>query len=115
MGNPFRKLGMSDAEFRAALESAVEVDVGLQEFMTKEVVPYWKSIAPVDSGQYAASIKVVRKARRGRGKVRATDYKAAWIEFGTGQPGPTAAHATAEKTARHFGGHLSGGIDFEDD
>ena len=115
MANPFSKIGLTDAEFREALANAAEVDAGLQQFMAKEVVPYWKSIAPVDEGEYAASIKVARKARRGKGAVRATDYKAAWIEFGTGAPGPTRAHATGQRVAQHFGGNLDSGIDAEGD
>lgn len=115
MGNPFGKFGMSDDQFREALAASAEVDAGLQQFMAKEVVPYWKSIAPVDEGAYAASVKVVRKARRGKGKVRATDYKAAWVEFGTGAPGPTDRHATGQKVAQHFGGSLDRGIDVEGD
>ena len=116
MGNPFGKFGMSDDEFRAAVLGAAEVDAGINEFMKEELVPYWKNHpdTPVDSGAYAASIKVVKKARRGKGgKVRATDYKAAWIEFGTGEPGATTAHGVGQKVAEHFGGNLNGGIDVE--
>lgn len=115
MGNPFKKFGMSDDEFRAAVLGAAEVDAGIDAFMRDELVPYWKGHpdVPVDSGAYAASIKVVKKARRGKGKVRATDHKAAWIEFGTGEPGPTTAHGVGQKVAEHFGGNLNGGIDVE--
>jgi len=113
MGNPFGRFGMSDSDFAAAIAQAAEVDAGLTQFMQKEVVPYWRSQAPVDDGKYAASIKVVKKGRRGVGKVRATDYKAAWIEFGTGAPGPTTAFAPAEKTANHFGGNLDSGVDVD--
>lgn len=116
MGNPFGRFGMSDDEFRAAVLEVAEVDTGINEFMRKELVPFWKTHpdVPVDSGAYAASIKVVRRARRGKGgKVRATDYKAAWIEFGTGEPGPTKAHAVGQKVAGHFGGTLDSGIDVE--
>lgn len=113
MGNPFRSMGMSDREFAEALANAAEVDAGVTAFMQKEVVPYWRSQAPIDSGKYAASIKVVRKSRRGKGAVRATDYKAAWVEFGTGEPGATPAASPGEKTASHFGGNLDSGIDAE--
>lgn len=106
MGNPFSKLGMSDSEFAEQFARAAEVDAALNEFMAKEVVPYWKSVSPVESGKYAASIKVTKKARRGKGKVGATDWKAHLIEFGTGEPGPTKAFAPGEKTAAHFGGTL---------
>jgi hypothetical protein len=110
MGNPFGRFGMSDSDFERAIAEAAEVDAGLNEFMNREVVPYWRSQAPVDSGAYAASIKVVQKGRRGKGKVRATDFKAAWIEFGTGEPGKTDAYAPGQRTASHFGGTLDDGI-----
>ena len=115
MGNAFGKFGMSDDQFLEALRSSIEVDAGLDEFMRDQVVPYWKNHpdTPVDDGAYAASVKVVKKARRGTGKVGATDYKAAWIEFGTGAPGPTTAHAIGQKVAEHFGGTLDGGIDVD--
>lgn len=115
MGNPFRSLGMSDKEFAEALASAAEVDAGLNAFMRNELVPALKNHPdmPVDSGALAASVKVVKKARRGKGKVRATNYKAAFIEFGTGEPGPTNAYAVFEKVARSYGGNLDSGIDAE--
>lgn len=115
MGNAFSKFGVSDKELADAIASSAEVDAGLNEFMAKEVVPYWKSVSPVRSGKYAASVKVVKKARRGKGKVGATDFKAHWIEFGTGEPGKTKAFAPGQKTAEHFGGSLSEGIDVGDD
>ena len=115
MSNAFNRFGIDSDELQRMIGEAAEVDAGLNEFMRDEVVPYWRSQAPVDSGSYAASIKVVKKSRRGAGKVRATDYKAAWIEFGTGQPGPTDAHAPGEKTAQHFGGNLDSGIGDDDD
>lgn len=110
MGNPFARFDMSDSEFYDAVRSSAEVDTGLNEFMADEVVPYWRSVSPVDDGAYAASVKVLKKARRGKGVVAATDYKAHWIEFGTGEPGPTKAFAPGEKTAAHFGGTLGTGI-----
>lgn len=113
--NPFARFGVSDKELAEALRNSVEVDAALQEFMEDEVVPYWKSVAPVDSGKYAASVKVTRKAKGGRGVVTATDWKAHFIEYGTAAPGPTTAFAPAEKTAIHFGGTLQGGITAEDD
>lgn len=111
-------MAMSDPDFRAILDqikASAEVDAGIDEFMKNELVPFWKSHpdTPVDSGAYAASIKVVQKARRGTGKVRATDFKAAWIEFGTGDPGPTTAHGIGQKVAQNFGGNLDQGIDVE--
>lgn len=115
MGNPFARFGVSDKAIADALRNSVEVDVTLQEFMEDEVVAYWKSVAPVDRGDYAASIKVTRKAKGGRGVVSATDYKAHWVEFGTAEPGPTSAAAPAEKTAIRFGGTLEGGVAASED
>lgn len=113
--NPFARFGVSDKDIAEALRNSAEVDATLEEFMEKQVVPYWKSVAPVDSGRYAASIKVTRKAKGGRGVVKATDFKAHWVEYGTAAPGPTKAAAPAEKTAIHFGGTLEGGIGAEGD
>lgn len=115
MGNPFRELGVSDAEVEKALRESAEVDNELNRFMKEEVVPYWKSVSPVRSGKYAASIKVTKKAKNGKGVVSATDWKAHFVEFGTGEPGPTKAFAPGEKTAQHFGGTLDTGIDGGDD
>lgn len=73
-----------------------------------QVRDYWRSASPVDSGAYAASVKVFKQAVTVKGmpaiRVGATDFKAHWIEFGTGQPGPTKADAPRAKTAAHFGG-----------
>ena len=108
MGNPFEKFGITDEELKQAISESAEVDAELNRFMTDEVVPYWKSVAPVDEGRYAASVKVTKKAKGGKGEVAATDYKAHWVVFGTGEPGPTKAAAPGEKTAQHFGGSLDG-------
>ena len=105
-------------------EARAEVESGTQEFAEK-VRDHWKFVeAPVDSGEYAASIKV-RKPRSGKGlptrQVVATDWKAHLIEFGTGpdEEGsqspfgpdtPTPAFAPAQKTATRFGGDLTGGV-----
>lgn len=114
MSDALRRMGISAKELQEMISRDANVDAELTEFMAKEVVPYWKSIAPKGySKKYAASVKVTKKARRGKGAVGATDFKAHWIEFGTGEPGPTQAFAPGEQTARHFGGSLDGsGIDF---
>ena len=110
MPNPFSKFGISDDELKKAITESAEVDAGLNRFMADEVVPYWREQTPVDEGRAAASIKVTQKARGGRGVVKMTNFKAHWIEFGTGAPGPTKAAAPGEKTANHFGGTLGDGI-----
>lgn len=110
MGNPFAKFGVSDSEVAKAIRESANVDAALNEFMENVIVPYGRSISPVDEGRYAASWKVIRKAKKGRGLVGPTDWKSHFIEFGTGTPGPTKAFATVQKTAEHFGGDLTTGI-----
>lgn len=87
-----------------------EVRTQLTKF-AEEVRDYWRSVAPVESGRYAASITVLKKNMTVRGmpakRVAATNFKAHWIEFGTGEPGPTPAFAPRAKTAAHFGGDES--------
>lgn len=73
---------------------------------------YWKSIAPVgdpatdpDSGSYKDSIKT--KIMRGRNglpfaRIEASDYKAHWIEYGTGDPYPTPEFACMRMTKAMF-------------
>ena len=67
MGNPFDRFGVSDSELAKHIRESAEVDAAIDDFMANEVVPHWKSIAPVDSGNYAARIKVAKKAKNGRG------------------------------------------------
>lgn len=103
--------------------------------LAEQVRDYWKSIAPVgnpktddEAGAYAASIKVFKKIKSHNGfpmvAVGATDYKAHWVEYGTGQrtrknapknnpdasPGTwdgSAPAAPRAKTAAHFKGDES--------
>jgi hypothetical protein len=115
MGNPLARLGVSDEEFTRALRESAEVDSMLDEKM-REVVDYARSVAPVETGAYAAGIKVTKKARHGRGEVAATDWKSHWVEYGTSAPehhggGPTPAFGVMEKTAARFGGTLGKGDD----
>lgn len=118
MANPLSRFGISDAELAAAIANSVEVDAGLQEEAEK-VAEYWRSIAPVDHGDYAASIRVQKKARNGKAQVGTKSWKAHMIEFGTkadppdtksvfGPDTPTPAFAPGQKTAEHFGGDLTG-------
>ncbi len=50
-----------------------------------------QAVAPVKTGAYAASIGVTNDGDGVR--LVATDWKANWIEFGTGAPSPTPAFA----------------------
>lgn len=97
-------------EIRSQLAAQYELKSGL-DAMATEVRDYWRSQSPVDEGAYAASVKVYDRylmvdGMPGR-RVGATDFKAHWIEFGTGNPGPTDAVAPRAKTAAHFGGDES--------
>lgn len=97
-------------EIRAQLAAQDKLKRELDE-MAERVRDYWRSQSPVDEGSYAASVKVFDKYLTVDGmpgkRVGATDFKAAWVEFGTGDPGPTKAHAPRAKTAAHFGGDES--------
>lgn len=95
---------------RAQLAAQLDLQKGLDE-TAAAVRDYWRSVSPVDEGRYAASVKVYDKYLMVDGmpgkRVAATDFKAAWIEYGTGEPGPTKAVAPRAKTAAHFGGDES--------
>lgn len=95
-----------------AVRRQAELEADVQEFAEK-VRDHARREAPVDTGRYAAGIKV-RRAKPANGlparQVVATDFKSHWIEFGTGKPGPTDEHAPMGKTAHHFGGTLDGGV-----
>lgn len=103
-----------EAEIRAHVEDLAEVREYLGRF-AEQVRDYWRSVSPIGTkpndknpGMYAASVKVFKKNYTVDGmpakKVGATDFKAGWIEYGTGEPGPTRAFAPRAKTAAHFSG-----------
>ena len=110
---------VSDEALAAIIAESGEVDAKLNEFMAKEVVPYWRSVSPLlknqpgadkrTRGAYKASVKVKKKARRGVGKVGTSLWYAQFIEDGTANGSPE--FAPGGKTAARFGGTL----DREDD
>jgi hypothetical protein len=106
-----KRFGLTDAELEKLIRSQAEVDAGINEFMAKTLVPAARAMAAslgaVDTGAYAASIKVSKKARNGVGMVTAGRFTAAFIEYGTGEPGPTKAFGVMERTAQQFGGHIA--------
>lgn len=114
MANPLAKFGVSDSELAAAIASSAEVDAGLRE-KAQEIADYWRSVSPVDTGEYAASVKV-QKVKNGKASVGSKHWRAHLIEFGTGPDTkdgskygpdtPTPAFAPGAKTAAHFGGTL---------
>jgi hypothetical protein len=66
-----------------------------------------QSIAPVGTGAYRDSIDA--EVEPGKARVNANDWKAVFIEFGTGQPGPTPKFAPLRRGAEMTGLRLSGG------
>lgn len=59
---------------------------------------------PRKSGTYAASIKVIAATpAKPYARVIADDRKAVWLEYGTGQPGPTPAFRTLTKATKAAG------------
>lgn len=129
--NPLSKYGVSDDDIKRELRESAEVDDAINQFMEKQVVAYWRGLVP-QWHEYNASVRVTKKAKRGKGRVAATVWYAHFIEFGTGadekgpesrrvktkrgwktlpKDTPTKAYALGERTARHFGGTLGGGVD----
>ncbi|GJJ22283.1 HK97 gp10 family phage protein [Mycolicibacterium mageritense] len=117
----------SEAEIRAEIERKIRADAEVKvktEKHAEDVRDYWRGIAPVDSGEYAASVHVEkRKDRDGLPHywVGTRDWKAHFIEYGTGDDPddskspfgpdtPTPEFAPAAKTAHHFGGTVGDGI-----
>ncbi|AXN50938.1 hypothetical protein MMRN_38430 [Mycobacterium marinum] len=76
-----------------------DVDRQLDEFMDEQVIPEWVKNSPKDTGDYIDSIKVTKRAHRGRGQVGATDEAANIIEYGSED---TPAFAPRAKTEAHF-------------
>ncbi len=118
MGLGFEKFGISDSEIMDSIAADSEVDAALNEKMQDEMVPYARSQAPVDSGEYAAGIRVTKPARGGKGQIGATHWTSHFIEDGTkadakgsksrfGPDTPTPEFAVMQKTAAHFGGTLN--------
>lgn len=74
--------------------------VAFVEVKAHEVEENIRSFAPIgESHEYIDSIRTVAGLRGGMaiGRVLSTDFKWHWIEFGTGEPGPTPAFAPFRK------------------
>jgi hypothetical protein len=132
----FKKFGISKDELEKMIQSEAAVDSALNDFMENEGVPYARSQCPVDTGKTAASIKVTKKAKRGKGEFGSKAWWFKFVEYGTKADSkgpderrvltsqgwktlpkdtPTQAAAPMEKTAQHFGGNLGKGIAFDGD
>lgn len=99
--NPLVALGVPEAEIEAALHNSAEARAEKRS-VAKKMTAHAKSISPVDHGDYAAAWEVEDKG----GEVRAVNdnFKAHWIEDGTGGSSPTPEFAVAARTAIAFGG-----------
>jgi hypothetical protein len=109
-----------EAEILAAARGLDEIRTHTEDEAGK-VKAEWQRIAPKDTGAYAASINV-RRLRRDRNgmpayRVEADDYKAHWIEYGTGSDPsdsaskfgpdtPTPEFAPARRVAAMFDGTI---------
>jgi hypothetical protein len=116
MDNPLRDLGVSDADLEQAVLASAEV-ITEKRKKAKEMVAFAKSISPIRTGKYAASIKVT-ETKTGKTKVAATAWYAHIVEYGSGPDTkqgspfgpdtPTPEFAVMAKTAAAFGGTSDG-------
>lgn len=98
---------IEDAIRRDSRERA-RIDGGVQE-LAEDVRDSARLKSPVDHGDYAAAWEVTR-LRRVDGlparRVQNRNFKAHWIEYGTGDPLPTPEFAVARRTAAEFDGAI---------
>lgn len=75
-----------------------------------EVARYLAAAEAIDTGAYANSIDGTAGIEDGEalGRLFARDFKANWIEFGTGEPYPTAAHAILRRALEAIGARVEG-------
>jgi hypothetical protein len=97
MGNPLEALGVTQAQLLAAMNS----DEVRQQMvaLAEEAAAYWRSVSPVDEGDYVDSVHV--ETNDDGVKIVASDPKSHWIEYGTED---TAESAPRAKTQTKFGG-----------
>lgn len=82
------------------LQKLIDADprvVAAKRELAQQAAEYWKSVSPVDEGDYRDSIKVHQDGTDVW--ITAHDFKAHWIEFGTND---TPEFAPREKTDEHF-------------
>ena len=100
----------SSAEIYREIERKIRADAEVRRQardFADDVKDYWRDISPVDTGAYAASVHTERRPDvRGLPQfwVGTRIWYAHFVEFGTGEPGPTTEFAPAAKTAHHFRG-----------
>jgi hypothetical protein len=109
----------SQADIAAELEEAIRSDARERARIRDETRDQAERVrdaararSPINTGAYAAAWKVDNAIRNVDGmpafRVSNKDFKARWIEYGTGEPYPTEEFAVARKTAAEFGGTVDG-------
>ncbi|EUA67830.1 hypothetical protein I540_4710 [Mycobacteroides abscessus subsp. bolletii 1513] len=84
--NPLVALGVPQSEIDKAIRTSAEAKAEKAR-VGKEMAAHAKSISPVDHGDYGAAWKVQQgKGRDDDTKVINDNFKAHWIEDGTGAP-----------------------------
>ncbi len=97
MANPFSDYGVSDEEVARTIRESVDVNAGIDEFVEKELIPFARSISPVETGKYAASWKLKKKAKGGKAIAGPTVWYSHLIEFGTGIDKKNRAHVNDKR------------------
>ncbi|KUH99263.1 HK97 gp10 family phage protein [Mycobacterium sp. IS-3022] len=93
-------------KLRDPREGRPAIDAANRE-LAEDARDYWKSVSPVDTGAYRDSVHVEGRPDVDKLPARAvvaSDWKASWIEFGTGGDTPTPEFAPRGKTVIRFGG-----------
>lgn len=94
--------------YRPAIEKTIRAGKPLRLAIQKAVglgAADARRRAPRDEGDYINGIVglVVQTPFGAAGRIRATDWKSRWIEYGTGPPAPTPAFAPLRKAAISVG------------
>lgn len=95
-------------KIRQGARERAKIDRGVQE-LAEDVRDSARRKSPVDQGSYAAAWEVTRLRRidgLAARRVQNRDFKAHWIEYGTGDPLPTPEYAVARRTAAEFEGAI---------
>lgn len=91
----------------AVMQKAIDVDPAVDKAaleLAEAVAAEWRRNSPEDTGEYKDHIEVVSVPGITAKRVTNDYYTAAWIEDGTGEPGPTREYAPMHKTAHKFKG-----------
>lgn len=102
--NALVELGVPQAAIDEELRKSAAVKAEKKR-VAQQMADYAKSISPVDHGDYAKDWKVDQgKGFDAETRVVNENFKAHWIEDGTGGATPTPEYAVGARTAIAFGG-----------